>query len=47
MNDNPIAADLAVYLRVSSDEQKRAGTIETQRGVLDKYLTLHALTVYG
>lgn len=46
MNDNPIA-DLAVYLRVSSDEQKRAGTIETQRGVLDKYITLHALTAYG
>lgn len=36
-------ASLAVYLRVSSDEQREAGTIDTQRGAAERYCALHDL----
>jgi site-specific DNA recombinase len=33
---------LAVYLRVSGDEQKQQGTIETQRGAAERYVAAYA-----
>jgi site-specific DNA recombinase len=38
---------LACYLRVSSEGQKSAGTIENQHTQLDRYVRAHDLTVYG
>jgi DNA invertase Pin-like site-specific DNA recombinase len=38
---------VALYLRVSSEEQRDAGTIETQREFLDGYVRLHGLEVAG
>ena len=38
---------LAVYMRVSSEGQKQQGTIENQRGLLDRYLVAHSITPYG
>src|SRR5260221_10957847 len=40
-------AGLAVYARVSGDEQRRQGTIENQHVAADRYLTAHALSAYG
>src|SRR5258706_13187812 len=36
----------AVYLRVSTDEQRERQTIETQREFADRYCTLHSLSVF-
>jgi site-specific DNA recombinase len=38
---------LAVYLRVSSDEQRQQGTIETQRAAAERWLALQNITPYG
>ncbi len=38
---------LAVYLRVSSEEQRQQGTIETQRGAAERYCALYEHTPYG
>ncbi len=38
---------LAVYLRVSGEEQKRRGTIENQRTALDRYLAAYGILPYG
>jgi site-specific DNA recombinase len=40
-------AALAVYMRVSSDEQRQQGTIENQRTAADRYLALYAITPYA
>jgi site-specific DNA recombinase len=40
-------AKLAVYLRVSSEEQRVAGTIETQRGAAERYCLAYDHTPYG
>src|SRR5712671_5995967 len=36
----------AVYLRVSTDEQRERQTIETQREFAEKYCALHSLSVF-
>jgi site-specific DNA recombinase len=41
------AGGLAVYMRVSSDEQKQQGTIENQRAAADRYLAVHGVTPHG
>lgn len=38
---------LAVYLRVSGEEQKRKGTIENQRTALDRYVAAYGIIPYG
>jgi site-specific DNA recombinase len=38
---------VAVYLRVSGEDQKRKGTIENQRPDLDRYLAAYGLAPYG
>lgn len=38
---------LAIYLRVSSQEQRDQGTIETQRAAADRYVRLQDITPYG
>lgn len=38
---------LAVYMRVSSDQQRTRGTIENQRTLLDRYLVKEGTTAYG
>src|SRR5690348_9770073 len=41
---------VAVYLRVSGDDQKRKGTIENQRAAraaLDRYVTAHGIAPYA
>ena len=38
--------DVAVYCRVSSDEQAERGTIDNQRVYADKYVKLRDLSVY-
>jgi site-specific DNA recombinase len=38
---------VAVYMRVSSEDQKRQGTIENQRTAIDRYLKAYDLTPYG
>jgi site-specific DNA recombinase len=38
---------VACYLRVSSDEQRRKGSIETQRADVERYLLLHDITPSG
>jgi site-specific DNA recombinase len=45
----PVGAQsrLAVYLRVSSEEQKAKGTIETQRAVLTRYVDAQGITPTG
>jgi site-specific DNA recombinase len=44
----PSAPDaLAVYMRVSGEEQKQQGTIENQRGVLTRYLDAQGTAPYG
>jgi site-specific DNA recombinase len=40
-------AGLAVYMRVSTDEQKQQGTIENQRAAADRYLAVHDITPHG
>ncbi len=40
-------ARLGVYMRVSGDEQKRKGTIENQRTVLQRYLDVQGITPAG
>ncbi len=40
-------AAIAVYMRVSGDEQKRQGTIENQRNVLTRYLDAQGVAPYG
>jgi site-specific DNA recombinase len=49
MSAEPISqpSALACYLRVSSEEQKRKGTIETQRDVLTRYTDAQRLAVAG
>ena len=37
---------VAVYLRVSTDEQRERQSINTQRDFAEKYCALHSLTVY-
>src|SRR5919199_5708481 len=39
------AEGVALYLRVSSEEQREAGTIETQREFLERHCELHGLEV--
>ena len=41
----PTPERVALYLRVSSEEQREAGTIETQREFLESYCKLHDLNV--
>src|SRR5260370_41303806 len=38
---------LAVYMRVSSEEQKQQGTIQNQRAAADRYLAVQDITPYG
>jgi site-specific DNA recombinase len=38
---------VGVYMRVSGEDQRRRGTIETQRPDLERYLTAYGLTPYG
>src|SRR5260370_15613155 len=40
-------AGWAIYLRVSSDEQRLQGTIETQRVAAERWLALQNITPYG
>ncbi len=42
-----VTGGLAVYMRVSSAEQKQQGTIENQRNAAERYIALHAATPYG
>lgn len=39
-------APVALYLRVSSEEQAQAGTLDNQRDFLTRYTELHGLAVY-
>jgi site-specific DNA recombinase len=41
------AQSVAVYLRVSGEDQRRKGTIENQRSALDRYALAHTITPYG
>jgi site-specific DNA recombinase len=41
----PESEKVALYLRVSSEEQREAGTIQTQREFLESYARLHGLEV--
>jgi site-specific DNA recombinase len=43
----PTTSTLAVYMRVSSDEQREHGTIETQRSAAERYLAIQDITPYG
>jgi site-specific DNA recombinase len=43
----PTTSTLAVYMRVSSDEQREHGTIQTQRSAAERYLLVQDLTPYG
>jgi site-specific DNA recombinase len=45
--DTSSQAGVAVYLRVSGENQRRRGTIETQRPDLDRYLAAYNLKPYG
>jgi site-specific DNA recombinase len=38
---------LAVYMRVSSEEQREQGTIQTQQGAAERYLALQDIRPYG
>jgi site-specific DNA recombinase len=40
-------SDIAIYMRVSGEEQKRQGTIENQRTAIDRYLRAYDITPYG
>jgi site-specific DNA recombinase len=40
-------AGVAVYLRVSGEDQRRKGTIENQRTALDRYVTAHGIAPYA
>ena len=41
----PTPERVALYIRVSSEEQREAGTIQTQREFLESYCELHGLDV--
>src|SRR4051794_17897206 len=43
----PTTATIGVYLRVSSDVQKKRGAIETQRPDIERYLSAYGATPYG
>jgi site-specific DNA recombinase len=45
--DGAPQAGVAVYLRVSGEDQRRKGTIENQRPDLDRYLAAYGLMPYG
>src|SRR5690348_6366405 len=47
MPDTDTTAGLAVYMRVSTDEQKQQGTIANQRAAADRYLAVYDITPYG
>jgi site-specific DNA recombinase len=49
MSEQPEASPrgVAVYLRVSGEDQRRKGTIENQRPDLDRYLAAYGLAPYG
>ena len=38
---------VAMYLRVSTEEQRERQSIDTQREFAERYCTLHGLTVSG
>jgi site-specific DNA recombinase len=40
-------AGLGIYMRVSSEEQRAQGTIETQRSAADRWLAVQDITPYG
>jgi hypothetical protein len=42
-----LTTKLAVYMRVSSDEQREQGTIQTQESAADRYLRFHEFSPAG
>lgn len=43
---NGVAMAVAIYLRVSTEEQRERQSIDTQRDFAERYCSLHGLTIY-